>query len=141
MVTGRVPFDGTAPKEVMQKHLRDALVPPDQIATDLSGGLSMIIEMMMAKDPRERYHSADDLIEDLDHVAEGESPVHARPKFDPPAAGGMDGLGGPADEQVAIASVSRAPSPWSTTMGIVILALLGMSVVANLVMVMMLARR
>jgi hypothetical protein len=53
----------------------------------------------------------------------------------------MDGLGGPADEQVAIASVSRAPSPWSTTMGIVILALLGMSVVANLVMVMMLARR
>jgi serine/threonine-protein kinase len=141
MVTGRVPFDGTAPKEVMQKHLRDALVPPDQIATDLSGGISMIIEMMMAKDPRERYHSADDLIEDLDHVAEGESPVHARPKFDPPAAGGLDGLGGPADGQVAIASVQRAPSPWSTTMGIVILALLAVSVAANLVMVMLMMRR
>ena len=77
----------------------------------------------------------------LDHVAEGESPVHARPKFDPPAAGGMDGLGGPADGQVAIASVQRAPSPWSTTMGIVILALLGVSVAANLVMVMLLMRR
>ena len=140
MVTGRVPFDGTAPKEVMQKHLRDALVPPDQIATDLSGGISMIIEMMMAKDPRERYHSADDLIEDLDHVAEGESPVHARPKFDPPAAGGMDGLGGPSGGEVAIASVQRAPSPWSTTMGIVILVLLGVSVVANIVMAMLMTR-
>jgi hypothetical protein len=37
--------------------------------------------------------------------------------------------------------VQRAPSPWSTTMGIVILALLGVSVAANLVMVMLMMRR
>jgi hypothetical protein len=37
--------------------------------------------------------------------------------------------------------VQRAPNPWSTTVGIIVLALLGMSVVANLVMIMMLAKR
>ena len=140
MVTGRVPFDGTTPKDVMQKHLRDPLVPPDQIATDLSGGLSMIIEMMMAKDARERYHSAADLIEDLEHVARGEAPVHARPKLDAPIAQ-MDALGGPSGGEVAIASVQRAPSPWSTTMGIVVLAILALSVAANAVMLLLMLAR
>lgn len=138
MVTGRVPFDGTSPKEVMQRHLRDALVPPDQLVPELSNGLSMIIEMMMAKDPRERYTSADDLIEDLDKVAAGESPVHARPKLDAPLAE-IDSLGG-AGEAV-IASVPQAPSPWSTTAGIVMLAVLGVSIAANAVLLLLVLTR
>ena len=133
MVTGRVPFDGTAPKDVMQKHLRDPLIPPDQIAPNLSGGLSMIIEMMMAKDQRERYHSAADLIEDLDLVAAGDAPVHARPKLDSPISG-MDSLGATGTDEVAIASMPRAPSPWSTPMGIIVLGLLAVSVVGNLLL-------
>jgi hypothetical protein len=122
----------------MQKHLRDALVPPDQIATDLSGGISMIIEMMMAKDPRERYASAEDLIEDLEKVAAGESPVHARPKLDAPLAA-IDSLGG-AGEAV-VASAPQAQSPWSTTMGIVVLAVLGVSVAANAVLLLLVLMR
>ena len=141
MVTGRVPFDGTSPKEVMQRHLREALVPPDQLVPELSNGLSMIIEMMMAKDPRERYASAEDLIEDLDKVASGESPVHARPKLDAPLAA-IGSLGGTAgDGEVAIASVPQAPSPWSTTMGIVVLAVLGLSVAANAVLLLLVLTR
>ena len=141
MVTGRVPFDGTSPKEVMQRHLREALVPPDQLVPELSNGLSMIIEMMMAKDPRERYASAEDLIEDLDKVASGESPVHARPKLDAPLAA-IGSLGGTAgDGEVAIASVPQAPSPWSTTMGIVVLAVLGLSVAANAVLLLLVPTR
>jgi len=138
MVTGRVPFDGTNPKEVMQRHLRDALVPPDQLVPELSNGLSMIIEMMMAKDPRERYASAEDLIEDLEKVAAGESPVHARPKLDAPLAA-IDSLGG-AGEAV-VASAPQAQSPWSTTMGIVVLAVLGVSVAANAVLLLLVLMR
>ena len=139
MVTGRVPFEGTSPKEVMQRHLRDPLTPPDQLVPELSNGLSMIIEMMMAKDSRERYHSAADLIEDLERVAAGDAPVHARPKLDAPI------YGAPAEQDgaqpVAIAAVQRAPSPWSTPVGIALLAVLGLSVAANLVLVLLMLRR
>jgi serine/threonine-protein kinase len=140
MVTGRVPFEGTTPKEVMQKHLKDQPVPPDQLAESLSGGISMIIEMMLAKDPRERYHSTDHLIEDLDLVAAGESPAHARPKLDAPG-GGMAAIEGPQDSDLQIASVPRGPGLLSTPAGIVIAALLALSLAANAVMVLLLVRR
>jgi hypothetical protein len=39
----------------------------------------MIIEMMMAKDARDRYQNAAQLIEDLEAVMAGSDPVHARP--------------------------------------------------------------
>ncbi len=140
MVTGRLPFEGANPKEVMQKHLKAPLVPPDQIVRELSGGISMVIEMMMAKDPRERYRSAGDLIEDLDLVARGEPPVHARPKFDAPGAG-LEQLEGPGDEQLVMASAPTAPSPFTTPLGIAMLALLGLSVAANAVMVLLLLKK
>jgi hypothetical protein len=119
--------------------LRDALIPPDQIAPNLSGGLSMVIEMMMAKDQRERYHSAADLIEDLDLVAAGDAPVHARPKLDSPISG-MDALGATGTDEMVIASMPRAPSPWSTPVGIIVLGLLAVSVIGNLLVVALMLR-
>jgi serine/threonine-protein kinase len=139
MVTGRVPFEGSSPKEVMQRHLREPLTPPDQLVPDLSNGLSMIIEMMMAKDPRERYHSAADLIEDLDRVTAREAPVHARPKLDAPMLGAADGAEGATP--VAMAELPRAGSPWATPVGIAVLAVLGLSVAANAVMALLLVLR
>ena len=140
MVTGKVPFDGTAPKEVMQKHLRDPLVPPDQLVPALSGGISMIIEMMMAKDPRERYRSAKDLIEDLDQVAAGQPPVHARPKLDAPG-GGLESVGTPQDGEVAIARAPEAPSIFGTTAGIVLATIAGLSIALNAALLLMLLTR
>ena len=139
MVTGKVPFDGTAPKEVMQKHLRDPLVPPDQLVPALSGGISMIIEMMMAKDPRERYRSAKDLIEDLDQVAAGQPPVHARPKLDAPG-GGLDSVGSQEGE-VAIARAPEAPSIFGTTAGIVLATIAGLSIALNAALLLILLTR
>jgi len=140
MVTGRVPFEGTAPKEVMAKHLRDPLLPPDQLAPELSGGISMIIEMMMAKDPRERYHGAGDLIEDLDRVAVGDPPVHARPKFDHPSDG-LAGLGGPANGDLAISPAHAAPGVFSSTAGIVLAVIAGLSLALNLALILILLVR
>ena len=140
MVTGRVPFEGANPKEVMQKHLKSPLVPPDQVVRELSNGISMVIEMMMAKDPRERYRSAADLIEDLDLVAAGEPPVHARPTFDAPGAG-LGQLEGPAEEQLVMAEAPSAPSPFASPLGIALAALLGLSVVANAVLLVLLLRK
>lgn len=81
MVTGRVPFNASTPSEVMRKHLREPLIPPDHINTSLSAGASEVIEMMMAKNKLDRYSSAQELLVDLDAVRRGESPLRARKKF------------------------------------------------------------
>jgi len=82
MVTGRLPYEGKNPSEVMHKHLKAPLVPPDHVNPQLSGGAAQIIEMMLAKNPRDRYHGAVELLEDLEAIAKGMPPVHAKPALD-----------------------------------------------------------
>jgi eukaryotic-like serine/threonine-protein kinase len=74
MVTGQVPFDGKNPSDVMHQHLKADLRRPDEVNPKLSSGLSQVIEMMMAKDPRKRYQQCRDLLVDLRAVREGKSP-------------------------------------------------------------------
>lgn len=81
MVTGRVPFEATTPSEVMKKHLKEPLVPPDHINTALSTGISEVIEVMMAKNKEERYRTMEDAIADLEAVRDGRSPMVAHEKF------------------------------------------------------------
>ncbi len=77
MATGRVPFPGKTPTEVMQKHLRAKLTPPDHVNTRLSGGLGQVVETMMAKDRTVRYSSPRDLIIDLKSLTQGKPPMLA----------------------------------------------------------------
>ncbi|MBL7214953.1 MAG: serine/threonine protein kinase [Phycisphaerae bacterium] len=81
MVTGRVPFEANTPSEVMKKHLKEALIPPDHINTALSAGVSEVIETMMAKDRDERYKTMEEVITDLEAVLDGKPPLLARQKF------------------------------------------------------------
>ncbi|HYF15462.1 MAG TPA: serine/threonine-protein kinase [Phycisphaerales bacterium] len=81
MVTGQVPFDGKNPSAVMHKHLKAELVPPDHVYPRLSAGLSEVIEMMMAKDPKKRYQNCKDLITDLRAVKAKQTPPIAHKDF------------------------------------------------------------
>ncbi|MEZ6318524.1 MAG: serine/threonine-protein kinase [Phycisphaerales bacterium] len=74
MVTGSVPYEAKSPSEVMRKHLKSELVPPDHVNPKLSAGVSEVVEMMMAKDPRKRYQTCTDLLVDLRALREGELP-------------------------------------------------------------------
>lgn len=74
MVTGTVPFNGKNPTEVMQKHLKNPLVPPDHVNSRLSAGVSEVIEMMMAKSRKQRYRNVAELLTDLRAVKKGEQP-------------------------------------------------------------------
>lgn len=74
MVTGNVPFDGKNPSAVMHKHLKEQPVPPDQVNPKLSPGVSEVIEMMMAKNPKDRYAGCNDLLVDLRAVREKKIP-------------------------------------------------------------------
>ena len=88
MVTGRVPYDGETPTDVMRKHVDKNVVlePPDHVNTNLSSGLGMVVETMMAKNRENRYRNPDDLILDLKCLAQGESPMIAGHKSDALAA-------------------------------------------------------
>ena len=82
MVTGKVPYGGDNPSEVMRKHVdpRVQLVPPDHLNTRLSSGLGMVIETMLMKNREHRYSTPDDLILDLKCLIQGESPMIAGQK-------------------------------------------------------------
>ena len=82
MVTGRVPFSGKNPTEVMHKHLKSELVPPDHRNPELSAGCAQVIEMMLAKDPKERYQRAADLLHDLELISAGDAPYFAKQELD-----------------------------------------------------------
>jgi serine/threonine protein kinase len=77
IATGRVPFPGKTPTEVMQKHLRAKLIPPDHVNIQLSGGLGQVVETMMAKDRNLRYATPQDLIIDLKALLQGKPPMLA----------------------------------------------------------------
>ena len=81
MVTGRVPFEASTPSEVMRKHLKEPLTPPDHINTSLSAGIAEVIEVMMAKKKQDRYNSMEELLIDLKAIRDGQSPLQARQKF------------------------------------------------------------
>ncbi len=81
MITGKVPFDGSSPSEVMKKHIKEDLVPPDHINTALSAGIAEVVEVMMAKNKNDRYKDMEELLVDLEEVKKGNPPVLARQKF------------------------------------------------------------
>jgi len=82
MLTGRVPFMADDPSEVMRKHLREELIPPDHINTALSAGISEVIEVMMAKRKDDRYNNVEELLTDLEAVRNGQPPLRAHKRFD-----------------------------------------------------------
>jgi len=82
LVTGRVPFMADDSAEVMKKHLREKLIPPDHINTSLSAGVSEVIEIMMAKRREDRYKDMEELLADLEALRNGQPPLRARQRFD-----------------------------------------------------------
>jgi serine/threonine-protein kinase len=58
MLTGRPPFEGTSPTELMIAHARDPVVPPSEHRADLPSDLEAVIMRCLAKKPDERYPDA-----------------------------------------------------------------------------------
>jgi len=71
MLTGEVPFSGDTPVEIAMKHLSQTPVPPSVKRHDVPRELDMVVMRSLAKDPDDRYQSADEMEADLDRVARG----------------------------------------------------------------------
>ncbi|MEE2907800.1 MAG: serine/threonine-protein kinase [Planctomycetota bacterium] len=133
MVTGRVPYTGKSPAEVMRRHLKSPLTRPDDLNPALSPGFCQIIEMMLAKDRSDRYESTADLLEDLQLVQRGDTPHFAKPAVDLSSLAVR--IQSDASESEVPATVPRRDS--STSMSIPI-AVAVASIVANVILIILL---
>lgn len=70
-VTGKRPFEGKSEYSLMAAHLNEAPRPPIEMNTSLSPALNQVILLALAKDPNERFQSADAFRNALAQAAQG----------------------------------------------------------------------
>jgi eukaryotic-like serine/threonine-protein kinase len=92
LVTGAVPFTGDTPVEIAMKHLSAIPDPPSSHRAEIPLELDKVVQRALAKDPHERYQTAEEMDADLARVAGG-------------------GSVSPATEEAATAIISRPPPP------------------------------
>src|SRR5262249_46274572 len=71
MLTGTVPFTGDTPLEIAMKHLSEVPVPPSEKRPDVPEDLDSIVLRALAKDPEDRYQTAQEMDADLSRVQRG----------------------------------------------------------------------
>jgi serine/threonine protein kinase len=69
MATGRLPFDADTPLAVIMKHVNEPIPPPSAAVDGLPVGMQEVMVKALAKDPDERYQSADDFANELKAAA------------------------------------------------------------------------
>ncbi len=70
MLTGKQPFSGSSPLEVMNDRLLNAPTPPSVIDPSISPQLQEVLYRALERDPKNRYGRAKDFAHDLQHLDE-----------------------------------------------------------------------
>jgi len=107
MLAARPPFSGDSPVAVAYKHVQEAPVAPSRINPNIPPALEAIDLKLLAKDPGQRYASAEDLRSDLRRFLEGQPVL---------AAGLIAGGAGAAAGVVIGAGIAGATPADATTM-------------------------
>jgi len=71
LLTGTVPFNGDTPVEIAMKHLSAVPEPPSTRRPEIPRDLDLIVTRALAKDPADRYQSAEEMDADLERFARG----------------------------------------------------------------------
>jgi eukaryotic-like serine/threonine-protein kinase len=71
LLTGKLPFTGETPLEIAMKHLSEVPKPPSELREEVSPDLDMIVLRALAKDPADRFESAEEMEKELARVAGG----------------------------------------------------------------------
>ncbi|HET8528804.1 MAG TPA: Stk1 family PASTA domain-containing Ser/Thr kinase [Gaiellaceae bacterium] len=71
LLTGTVPFTGDTPVEIAMKHLSAVPEPPSERRPDVPRDLDLIVLRALAKDPEDRYQSAEEMDADLERFLRG----------------------------------------------------------------------
>ncbi len=130
MLAGRLPFEGDSAVAIALKHLSEQPTPLSQLRPDVHPALEAVVMAALAKDPAQRWQSADDFAQGLeaaraqidaaDNGGEGTTAFVPIPL----PAGDGDGDGTGAVAAVGEPSEKRRRWPWFT-LGLLALALAG----------------
>ena len=107
MLAGRLPFEGDSAVAVALKHLSEQPPPISQWRPDVHPALEAVVMAALAKDPSQRWQSAEDLAAALEA---------ARAQIESAHNGGQDTaafapIPMPADDATAATQVAGAPEP------------------------------
>ncbi len=100
LVTGRLPFPADTAPKMLSSHVHEALVPPSEVAPGkVSEAMEMIIMRAMAKNPKDRYPSAREMLAALKEREEALMSSRGVPEAPPtvpairaPEAAGEEGM-------------------------------------------------
>jgi serine/threonine protein kinase len=84
MLTGKLPFKGDSQYSLMTAHLNELPVEPITLRGDLPPGLNEIIMMAIAKDPANRFQSADAFRAALSTIPVSQLPTSGTTAVTPP---------------------------------------------------------
>jgi beta-lactam-binding protein with PASTA domain/predicted Ser/Thr protein kinase len=71
LLTGMLPFNGDTPVEIAMKHLSTIPEAPSAKRPEIPRDLDLIVTRALAKDPDDRYQSADEMDADLERFLRG----------------------------------------------------------------------
>jgi serine/threonine protein kinase len=71
MLTGYTPFDADTPLAILMKHLNDPLPLPSKLDPNLPPPFEQIVLKALAKDPEDRYQSAEEMLMALQAMSQG----------------------------------------------------------------------
>src|ERR687893_720204 len=75
VLTGELPYTADNPIAVSMKHVNQPVRSPREIDPTIPEGMDALVTRLMAKDPEDRYDSADELADDLWRVSRGREPT------------------------------------------------------------------
>src|SRR5829696_6560483 len=82
-LTGELPYTADNPIVVSMKHVNEPVCLPREIDPTVPEGMNALVTRLMAKDPEDRYASADELTDELRKISRGReltaAPVAAAP--------------------------------------------------------------
>jgi beta-lactam-binding protein with PASTA domain/predicted Ser/Thr protein kinase len=99
MLTGRAPFIGDSPVAIAYMHVKEDPVPPSQLNEDVPPTLDAVVLKCMAKNPANRYETAEELRADLERARRG-LPTLATPLMPGDATEVVTGPVGPGETAV-----------------------------------------
>jgi eukaryotic-like serine/threonine-protein kinase len=100
-LTGELPYTADNPIAVSMKHVNEPVRSPREIDPTIPEGMNALVTRLMAKNPEDRYATADELADDLWKISRGREPTAA-----PVAAAATR----PQHAPVASSPTTRAPA-------------------------------
>ncbi|MGA7670343.1 MAG: protein kinase [Nitrolancea sp.] len=135
MLTGELPFPGDNPVQVMYRHVNEMPPRPREINSAIPAPLEMVVMRSMAKEPEDRFQSADEMEAALGHAPSADESTRIMAAVAPPArrrpvraAGG--GGGAPPRRRAAAADGSNPA--WPLILVAALLIILGLGAIAIL---------